>query len=412
MLWVSAVCLKASVKWGDAKSDLALGALPSEVSMNSSCCSQRPRNCTKHYLSLTLSGFPIRRALISVRMAKLSPVDFESPRPSAIARESSHGRRFPVIWRPDLLRPGFNCLMTYGAVSILLISVLGCKLTDVHMANAGDLVLTFVLSAAILLPLSLYLYDKRKFYLFDLITITYWAFYFAYMLFFPVEVAARLGSHIALKDDQLLQIDRALHMSVPSVQAWASQNWLGRIASPTYPWLFTFMRTAVLLPPLAGRSDGAKKFLTANLIVFAIGIPLFAIFPAVGPWYGYHTVVRPDQMLAQDTLLFIRRTGPIQFRIPSGIICFPSFHVVWAILCTYALWSFRYLRIPASTLSALIILSTLTTGVHYAFDLVGGALIAVSAIYASQQLTRASNLPLAAVKNPWHAAMGRALGAP
>jgi len=209
-----------------------------------------------------------------------------------------------------------------------------------------------------------------------------------------VEVAARLGSHVALKDHQLLQIDRALRVSIPSIQAWATFNWLGRIASPTYPWLFTFMRVAIQLPLLAGRPDGAKRFLTANLIVFAIGIPLFAMFPAVGPWYGYHTFVREDEFLAQQTLFFIRQPGPIQFRIPAGVICFPSFHVVWAILCTYALWSFRFLRIPAAILSSLIILSTVTTGVHYIFDLVAGAAIAIVAIYSSNWFSRISARPL------------------
>jgi membrane-associated phospholipid phosphatase len=64
----------------------------------------------------------------------------------------------------------------------------------------------------------------------------------------------------------------------------------------------------------------------------------------------------------------------------AGIICFPSFHVIWAILCAAALWGFRPLRIPIALLSGTIVVSTMTTGWHYFSDVLAGVVIAVLAI--------------------------------
>jgi hypothetical protein len=67
---------------------------------------------------------------------------------------------------------------------------------------------------------------------------------------------------------------------------------------------------------------------------------------------------------------------------------------MWAILCAQALWGYRFLRIPASLLSGLIVLSTMTTGWHYFSDVLGGILLAVVAMVASEGLYRASLPPV------------------
>lgn len=278
--------------------------------------------------------------------------------------------------------------MIYGAIALLIVSVIGCRLTKVHVPNAADMGLALVVVTSALLPLVIYLRERKKNYVADLITVIFWAVFLAYMLNFPAVIGARLGSRIPLKDYQLAQADRILRMPIPMIMDWATQHWIGRVASATYFWLFSFMRIAVLLPVLAGRAQGARKFLTANLVMFALGIPLFAVFPAVGPWYGYHTLARPDQLASQETLLLLRNSLQCDFRMPTGIICFPSFHVVWAILCVYSLWMFKTLRVPASIVAALIIMSTVTTGEHYLLDLAAGALIAIVSILCAQFLAK------------------------
>lgn len=65
-------------------------------------------------------------------------------------------------------------------------------------------------------------------------------------------------------------------------------------------------------------------------------------------------------------------------------MCFPSFHVIWAVLSARALWGFRYLPVPVTMLAALISISTMTTGWHYFADVLGGLMIAWISILAAK----------------------------
>jgi membrane-associated phospholipid phosphatase len=76
----------------------------------------------------------------------------------------------------------------------------------------------------------------------------------------------------------------------------------------------------------------------------------------------------------------------------GGMICFPSFHVIWAILCVAALWGYRFLRIPVALLAAMIILSTVTTGWHYFIDVLGGVVIAALSLSAARYYMRKGKL--------------------
>jgi membrane-associated phospholipid phosphatase len=127
--------------------------------------------------------------------------------------------------------------------------------------------------------------------------------------------------------------------------------------------------------------------LLSNLMAFAIGLPLFSLVPAIGPWYIYNTTPSEAQALCQSSFLLMRNHD---FPAASAyaVVCFPSFHVIWAILCAAALWTYKPLRVPIALFCGLIILSTMTTGWHYFSDVIAGAAVAVLSIKAAILLTR------------------------
>ncbi len=164
---------------------------------------------------------------------------------------------------------------------------------------------------------------------------------------------------------------------------WAARHsWAGIVLNRSYALLLPMLLTAIFLPALAGKRKEAQEFIAANGIAFAIAVPLFAVFPAVGPWVVYHFAARIDQQQC-ESLLFALRTSGTFLAMPgqdTAIMCFPSFHVVWAVLSARTLWGFRSLRIPVSALAALILISTMTTGWHYFVDVLGGLVVAVVSI--------------------------------
>ena len=287
----------------------------------------------------------------------------------------------------SLMHPTFNLQMAYASAVILIVSIVGCELTSVRVPDAGSAAIGAVLVFAAVLPLLVYLREKGKTYLLDSAQAILWTLFLYSILHFPVAVAARLGMRTSLQDAHLAAWDQSVGVNVPGIAAWASNHWLGIMANKSYDMLFRFMQTSILLPIFTGRVKYAQKFLTANLVAFALGLPLFALLPAIGPWFGYQIAATPDQAACQAAMLLVRRPGLYVFQA-AGIICFPSFHVLWAVLCAQALWGIRLLRIPVAALTGLIIFSTMTTGWHYFCDVLAGIVLAVSAMVITEWLSR------------------------
>jgi membrane-associated phospholipid phosphatase len=275
---------------------------------------------------------------------------------------------------PSKFKLAFHLRMARGSLAVLLVSIFGCKLTSIHTDISGR-VIAILVAFAMIAPLPIYWHEKGRTALRESVLVIPWELLLAATLSFPVLIAARL--RLPLQDSLFGRIDQALGVSVPAIVTWADHHWLGAVINSSYPKLLPLLGVAALAPALTGQMKHAREFLFANLVAFAIGLPLFALLPAVGPWYYYHLTPNPAQAFCWAQLLSLRLPGPYIFQEQAaGVVCFPSFHVIWAILCAAALWGFRPIRIPIAVLSAMIIASTLTTGWHYFSDVLGGIIVA------------------------------------
>jgi membrane-associated phospholipid phosphatase len=276
--------------------------------------------------------------------------------------------------RSKLVQP-FHRRMAYGTLTVLIISFFGCKLTSIHTSISGR-VIAIITMFAMVSPLPIYWHEKGRTTWRESALVIPWELLLAAVLAFPVLIAARL--RMPLQDSLFGHIDQLLGVSVPGIVEWANHHWIGKVITSSYPRLLPLLAVAAFAPALMGKMRQAREFLVANLVAFAIGLPLFALLPAVGPWVYYHLPPNPAQASCWAQLLALRLPGPYIFQEQAaGVVCFPSFHVIWAILCAAALWGFRRLRIPVALLSAMIIGSTLTTGWHYFSDVLGGIVVAV-----------------------------------
>jgi membrane-associated phospholipid phosphatase len=70
----------------------------------------------------------------------------------------------------------------------------------------------------------------------------------------------------------------------------------------------------------------------------------------------------------------------------DGLISFPSFHTASAILFVWVLWSTPIVRFVVLPLNVLLIAGTPLCGAHYLADIVGGAAVALGAIFVTSRL--------------------------
>jgi membrane-associated phospholipid phosphatase len=68
----------------------------------------------------------------------------------------------------------------------------------------------------------------------------------------------------------------------------------------------------------------------------------------------------------------------------KGLIGFPSYHAVLALLVMYYAWGASWLRWPAIILNLLVIAATPIQVGHHAVDVLGGAIVSVFAFYGAE----------------------------
>ena len=282
---------------------------------------------------------------------------------------------------------GFHLWMALAISTLLIISLAGCALTGIKLPDLSAWAIVFMVLSAMVLPLPAYWYERGRADLLDSALTLLWALLVRIIIPILVQVGARL--RMPLQDSFFGRADEHLGFSVPAIMTWANHHWLGSMVNRSYAWVVILLPLSVLLPVVAGKLKYAEEFLVANLISFAIGIPLFALLPAIGPWRYFHFPPSQAQTWSCELPLLLMRHA-VTYVLGSqeaGVVCFPSFHVAWAIFFVAALWGFRWLRIPAVIVSAMVILSTMTTGWHYFVDVLGGIVLAVISIVFAKRLT-------------------------
>jgi len=224
-----------------------------------------------------------------------------------------------------------------------------------------------------------------------------WCALFVNLLLLPSYAAARIDR--PFRDTFLVRTDRLMGIDVASIVAWVHRHPAFESFSVwTYglmPWM---VFAAVFIPAMGGKLRRAKEFLLATIISALLASCVLAMFPAVGPWAGYHFSPYWNQAWYVQELQTLRSPGPFTANpeYTCGLITFPSFHVALAVLGGFALWPFRWLGPVTIAVAILIAVAMVTTGWHYATDGIGGILVAIVGILGAKALcssmsTRKSN---------------------
>ena len=144
---------------------------------------------------------------------------------------------------------------------------------------------------------------------------------------------------------------------------------------------------AVLATAGAGvpMAEGVGAFMVSALLT--AGGLYFA--PALGSYASgdYDLPHFHAGFVEQLTLLRAGQVHAITWRDAEGLITFPSFHTVWGVLVVMAFAGRRRLVWPMLGLNLVMIVSTVTTGMHYFVDVAAGFAVVAVAVPLADWLT-------------------------
>ncbi len=160
---------------------------------------------------------------------------------------------------------------------------------------------------------------------------------------------------------------------------------------------FSFQLLGVpLLLIVSGRALRAYHMVIAYALIGFISSFLAIWFPAEGTYVVYG-VAQTDlsNINAHFGYFFLDqfnavRTDPgfvLVLENSAGILTYPSVHAAVAVLCGWAGWGVKLMRLPMLLLNFLMGISAVTHANHYFVDVIAGVVIAVATIALVKRLT-------------------------
>ena len=299
----------------------------------------------------------------------------------------------------------FHMLMGATVALLTLADLLLARV--VHYSGVASTIISILVALASVaiaaLPLLVICWEwRRKWFRtsLDLLTTAAWVLAVWILIAPLVQTAAR--SPAPLVDATLAQIDGGTIQTVRVVRWLQDFPCLRTASQAAYKSLWPLAITALFLPTLCGNASEVRHFLFAATISLLLTLGCFALWPAIGPWTI--EAFKPGKMLAQigTYLLSLKSQAVPDGKELAGIVAFPSFHVILAILSTRALWGIGKLRPFCAALCLAICISTVATGWHYVIDVLAGIAVVTSsqmlASWALQTPPRVALLPVC--RNP------------
>lgn len=208
------------------------------------------------------------------------------------------------------------------------------------------------------------------------------AIVFTNILTILIQLAGR--SPYPLYDAQLTAIDRAARFStVDWVHLITRYPTIRITLAVAYDLVTPLIFLALFVPPFFGHRSASRRFILGIVLAAIVTAVVFWRWPAVGPWTMEGYAPSQEQAAVAAYLLRLRSPFPVQAdMVNAGIVSFPSFHTVLAVMAAFALRGIRILWVAAWIICGLICISTITTGWHYGIDVIAGLVLSVVSMTA------------------------------
>ena len=211
--------------------------------------------------------------------------------------------------------------------------------------------------------------------------------YFFILVAFAILVSGIQYTPFATIDAHLIQWDQYLGFNTPALMHWTAVH---PIIQKLFESFYEFLNIEmVLIPLLLGVFKNHRmvdRFFITILIAFLIGTLIYYFFPTSSPVSMFHS----PYFLSGEHATYLKFYQIHHYQTltsaSGGLISFPSFHVIWAILLSYALFEKKWVFIPVAIINVFVILSTVFLGWHYLVDVFAGIVLAILSIWITHRI--------------------------
>lgn len=186
-------------------------------------------------------------------------------------------------------------------------------------------------------------------------------------------------------DHVLAGWDAALHWDTVKVIRWVAER--PKLRSFLIHCYNSTELQLVIAPFFAAYAHDKRRLrvlLYGTVYSSLAGSLIYYFFPSSGP----AGVFSSDDFLAVQRLTHLKYEQVHTFQpvttLLGGLIAFPSFHVAWSVLATYAALPFKKIFWMLVALNTIVVSSTVLLGWHYLVDVPAGIALAVVCLLAGE----------------------------
>lgn len=188
-------------------------------------------------------------------------------------------------------------------------------------------------------------------------------------------------------DATLVKIDQWMGLNTPALMTWTHNH-------QTFHHVFHFCYSVIgleligipLLLTIFCRRKALGIFYIAIMITLIIGCLIYYFFPTMAPSGIFHS---PYFSASQEDTSMRFHEVHHYLKVTStngGLIAFPSFHVMWAILLTNACRGQKIIFYPLAFFNLIVIAATVFLGWHYLTDVIAAFILAIGGIVFAERV--------------------------
>jgi membrane-associated phospholipid phosphatase len=222
----------------------------------------------------------------------------------------------------------------------------------------------------------------------DVCELSIWAVLVTNILALLFPIASR--NQRPFVDSTLAAMDGRLHFSTAFAAHFIAQSpAIGAASNIAYGLMIPLILAALFIPTICGHPLESRRFIAAIAIAALVTAAITALWPSAGPWVTENIEPTKAQAGVTAYLARLHSAAPVALDLENaGIVSFPSFHVVFAVLAAWALRSFRHIRVCGWLAAGLVVVSTITTGWHYGVDVLAGLALSALSIAVARKAAR------------------------
>jgi hypothetical protein len=197
-------------------------------------------------------------------------------------------------------------------------------------------------------------------------------------------------------DEVLSAADKTLGIDWPAMMAFmVDYPRLNAVLQICYGSVLPQIAMLIIVLSIADCTEEVYKLSFSIALGAMLTVGFWTIWPSFGAFSVYdlppnvtrHLSLALDRHYADDLVsLLVHGPGFISPTSAKGLVGFPSFHGALAMLVAWYAWHIRYLRWPVLALNAIVLIATPIQGGHHVVDLLGGLVVALAAIAATERI--------------------------